>query len=129
MEKYNRLEKTEIINKVTNLFMKEWSSNYLRYELCIEYKMPNGKIIEIETYDNEDSYYDAHGVGRGTYGMTIYIHDHANDKYDYESQYIIGRWWSYDYGDIVWKCDNTIKNYIRNGLNNIFRGLATEKSK
>ena len=52
---YNRIEKKEITNNVINKFMNEWEGDmWSRYEMNVEYKLNNGKIIEIGTYDNED---------------------------------------------------------------------------
>ena len=121
---YNRIEKKEITNNVINKFMNEWEGDmWSRYEMNVEYKLNNGKIIEIGTYDNED-YSDKN------YYMTIDLHDPREDHmtWRYESEFIIGRYWVSDYdGDNIWKCDNTIKSYIKKALNKIFKGMAHEE--
>lgn len=126
MKKFSRIEKLEIIDNVINKFMHEWDEEFWnRHEMCVEYKLANGKIIEIETYGSED-YSDKN------YYMTIDLHDPREGymTWRYESEFVIGKYWIDEYygeGDNNWKCDNTIKRYIKNALNKIFKGMETEK--
>lgn len=124
MKRFDKVEKQEIINKVINKFMKEWDEYYNRHEMNVEYKLKNGKIIEIGTYGSED--WDDKG-----YYMTINLHDPRKSAmtWRYDSEFKIGHWWCNEYGDgdNVWKCDNTIKGYIKTGLNKIFKGIENEK--
>lgn len=123
MKKIKRNEKSEIINNMINKFMNEWGDEFSRHEMYAEYKLENGKIIEIETYGSED-YTDKN------YYMRIDLHDPRKDHmtWRYDSEFVIGRYWADDYdGGEIWKCDNTIKRYIKNALNKIFKGMETEK--
>ena len=125
MEKFNRNEKNEIINNVINKFMCEWEDEFERHEMSVEYKLKNGKIIEIETYESVD-YNDKN------YYMRIDLHDprKGHMTWRYDSVFTIGRYWINEYsgdGDKNWKCDNTINRYIKSALNKIFKGMETEK--
>lgn len=128
MKKYSKNEKQEIINKVINLFMNEWDDDSSRHECGIEYELPNGKIIEIEVYDENEG---CGCVEDGKYFMKIDLHDPREDymTWRYNSEFIVGRYYITNdfegYND--WKCDNSIKTYIRSGINKIFKGLETEK--
>ena len=125
MKKFSRIEKNEIINNVINKFMREWEDEYFRHEIFVEYRLENGKIIEIETSDAVD-YTDKN------YYMRIDLHDprKGHMTWRYDSEFAIGRYWIDEYsgdGDVTWKCDNTIKQYIKRGMNKIFNGMETEK--
>jgi hypothetical protein len=120
---FNKTEKKEIINDVINLFMNEWKDEYSRHEIYIEYKLKNRQIIEIRI-DSPVSYDD------NEYIMTIDLHNPAPNAmtWRYNMEFTVGRMYNtYDDGYVNWNCDNTIIRYIKTGINNIFRGLLTEK--
>ena len=110
MKTYTNTEKREIINKVINKFMKVWEDEYERHEIYEEYKICGDKKINIEVYDSGD-YTDRN------YYMNIHVYDKKNS---YTEKFVVGRWWFNEYdGGSNWKCDNTIKSFIKNMIKKI----------